>query len=70
MDWKKSALITIILINIVIFGYLMIYFPYRCNQIALLSAGTSTCGLNIGAYLIAIGNCIVAAVAALFMIKE
>ncbi|MEI6841062.1 MAG: hypothetical protein WCK53_07340 [Methanomicrobiales archaeon] len=48
----------------------MIYYPYRCNEIVILSGGPITCGLNAGAYLLAIIMSVVAAGAAIILIEE
>ena len=60
----------VIVANAVMFAYLMIYIPYACGNIALASNGTAVCGLSIGAYFIAIANCVVATAAALMLIHE
>ena len=60
----------VIVANAIMFAYLMIYIPYACGNIALASNGTVVCGLSVGAYLIAIANCVVATAAALMLIHE
>jgi hypothetical protein len=52
------------------FAFLMIYIPYACRNLALASNGTAFCGLSVGAYFIAIANCVVATAAALMLIHE
>ncbi len=49
----------VIAANAIMFAYLMIYIPYACWNLALASNGNASCGLNTGAYLIAIVNCVV-----------
>ncbi len=70
MNLEKTALWLVIVANIVLFSYTMIYYPFRCNEIAKLSGGSITCGLNIGAYLLAIIMCVIAAGAAIILIEE
>jgi hypothetical protein len=65
----RGAYILIITANTAIFSYIMFYMTWQCNQIYELSGGTATCGLNAGAYVIAIANSIVAAAAALLLIQ-
>ena len=60
----------VIAANAVMFAFLMIYIPYACRNLALASNGTAFCGLSVGAYFIAIANCVVATVAALMLIHE
>jgi hypothetical protein len=70
MNLEKAALWLVIIVNILLFSYIMIYYPYRCNEIAILSGGAVSCGLNIGAYLLAIIISVVAAGAAILLIQE
>ena len=70
MNLKKAALWLVIIVNILLFSYIMIYYPYHCNEIAILSGGPITCGLNVGAYLLAIIMSVVAAGAAIILIEE
>jgi hypothetical protein len=60
----------VIAANAIMFAYLMIIIPFACRNLALISNGTASCGLNTGAYLIAIANCVVATAAALMLIHE
>lgn len=55
---------------VVMFCYLMLYVPYECQNLAIHSGGTATCGLNTGAYVIAVMDCIVAAAAVVMLIRE
>jgi hypothetical protein len=48
----------------------MINYPFCCNEIAILSGGTISCGLNVGAYLLAIIMCVIAAGSAIILIEE
>jgi hypothetical protein len=70
MKHERVILWLVIIANILIFSYSMIYYPYRCHEIAILSGGTISCGLNTGAYLLGIVMCVVATVAALLLIQE
>ncbi|HNI41477.1 MAG TPA: hypothetical protein PK272_02280 [Methanoregulaceae archaeon] len=60
----------VIVANAVMFAYIMIYIPYTCRNLAVASSGTAVCGLSIGAYFIAIANCVVVTAAALMLIHE
>jgi len=57
----------VIIANAVLFSYIMIFVPWVCQK---LTIDPSSCGLNIGAYLVAIANCVVATAAALMLIRE
>jgi|GEM_PF-3387966 len=70
MSREKAVIWLVIIVNILLFSYIMIYYPYRCNEIAILSNGAASCGLNVGAYLIAIIMCVIAAGAAILLIEE
>jgi len=70
MEHEKVILWLVIIANILIFSYSMIYYPYRCQEIMILSGGTITCGITIGGYLLGIVCCLVATMAALFLIHE
>jgi hypothetical protein len=69
MKHERVLLWLVIIANIVIFSYSMIYFPYRCHEIMILSGGTVTCGITIGGYLLGIVMCLVATLAALLLIQ-
>jgi len=69
MRYERVLLWLVIIANIVLFSYSMIYFPYRCHEIMILSGGTVTCGITIGGYLIGIVICLVATLAALLLIQ-
>jgi hypothetical protein len=60
----------VIAASAVMFAFIMIYIPYSCQNLALASNGTAVCGLSIGAYFIAIANCLVATAAVLMLIHE
>jgi len=60
----------VIIANAVMFSSIMMYIPYACRNIAVASNGTAICGLHIGAYFIAMVNCVVATAAALMLIHE
>jgi hypothetical protein len=68
MTIRSLVLWLVILADAVMFVYLMLYIPYECRNLAILSGGAATCGLNTGAYLIAIANCVIAAAAAVMLI--
>jgi hypothetical protein len=69
MKYERVLLWLAIIANILIFSYSMIYFPYRCHEIMILSGGTVTCGITIGGYLLGIVMCLVATLAALLLIQ-
>ena len=48
----------------------MIIIPYVCQNFVITASSAASYGLNIGAYLIAIANCVVATAAALMLIHE
>jgi len=70
MKHERVLLWLVIIANIVIFSYSMIYFPYRCHEIMILTGGTISCGINVGRYLLGIVMCVVATVAAILLIEE
>ncbi|MCX6701288.1 MAG: hypothetical protein NTV68_15450 [Methanomicrobiales archaeon] len=70
MRYEKVLLWLVIIANITMFSYSMIYYPYRCQENLILSGGAATCALNVGGYLIGIGCCLVATAAALLLISE
>jgi hypothetical protein len=70
MKIPKFVLWLVIIANAVMFSYLMIYIPYACRNLAIASNGTAFCALSVGAYLIAIVNCVIATAAALMLIHE
>ncbi len=70
MKHERVLLCLVIIANIVLFSYSMIYYPYRCREIMILSGGMISCGLNVGGYLLGIVMCLIATVAALLLIKE
>ena len=70
MKHERVLLWFVIIANIGIFSYSMIYFPYRCHEIMILSGGAVTCGITIGGYLLGIICCLIATIAALMLIKE
>jgi hypothetical protein len=70
MKLLSLILVLIIAACAVMFCYLMFYLPYECQNLAVRSGGTASCGLNTGAYVIAVMDCIVAAAAAVMLIRE
>ena len=70
MKISSIVLWLVIAANAIMFSYIMIYIPYACSNLALASNGTASCGLSVGAYFIAIANCVVATAAALMLIHE
>jgi len=70
MKLPTIVLWLVIIANAIMFSYIMIYIPHACRNIAIVSNGTMVCGLSIGAYFIAIANCVVATAAALMLIHE
>ena len=70
MRYERVLLWLVIIANIVLFSYSMIYYPYRCNEVMILSGGTVTCGITVGGYLLGIICCLVATLAALMLISE
>ena len=60
----------VIIANAVMFSYIMVYIPYTCRNLAIASNGTALCALSVGAYFIAIANCVIATAAALMLIHE
>jgi hypothetical protein len=69
MKLLSLILVLIIAACAVMFCYLMLYIPHECQNLASRSGGTATCGLNTGAYVIAVTDCIVAAAAAVMLIR-
>lgn len=69
MILEKTGFWLIIVVSIMLFSCIMIIYPYGCNEISMLSGGLVSCGLNIGAYLLAIFICVVAAAAAIMLIE-
>jgi hypothetical protein len=47
-----------ILANCYIIWFLLVDFPMRCNRLAAETAGQQTCGMETGAYLIAVVSAI------------
>lgn len=70
MKYPTVALIAIIAACIVMFGYLMVYVPYECSNLSVTSGGNATCGLESGAYVIAVISAIVAIAAFAMLIRN
>lgn len=70
MNLEKIGFWLVIVVSIMLFSYIMIIYPYGCNEITILSGGVVSCGLNVGAYLLAIIICVVAAAAAIMLIEQ
>jgi len=70
MKLLSLILVLVIAACAAMFCYLMLYMPYECQNLVLRSGGTASCGLNTGAYVIAVMDCIVAAAAAVMLIRE
>lgn len=70
MKFSTIVLWLVILANVVMFSYIMMYIPHAWRNLAIASHGTMVCGLSVGAYFIAIANCVVATAAALMLIHE
>lgn len=62
-------LVLIIVACAVMFGYLMLYIPYECQNLIVRSGRTASCGLNAGAYVIAALDVIIAVAAAVMLIR-
>lgn len=60
-EWAYAVgLVLVILINLIIFLYLIVYWPYACSRLAVETAGRTTCGLQPGAYIVgAVNACII-----------
>ena len=69
MNLDRAVKICVIIACIVMFCYTMIYYPWQCHEITVLSGGSISCGLNVGAYLLAIVICVTATVAAIMLIE-
>lgn len=70
MKLLSLILVLVIAACIGMFCYLMVYLPYECQNLAIRSGGTASCGLNVGAYVIAAMDCVVAAAAAFMLIRQ
>jgi len=70
MKHERVLLWLVIIANIVLFSYFMMYFPYRYHEIMVLSGGAVTCGITTGGYLLGIICCLIATIAALMLIEE
>ncbi len=70
MKFLIVTLIAIIAACIVMFGYLMLYIPWECSNLAILTGGHTSCGLEPGAYLIAAISVIIAIIASAMLFRE
>jgi hypothetical protein len=70
MKTLSPVFVAIIAACAVMIGYLMLYVPYECQNLAIASGGTSTCGLEPGAYVIAAISGIVGIAAAVMLVRE
>jgi hypothetical protein len=69
MKILSLLLVMIIVACAVMIGYLLLYIPYECRNLAITSGGTTTCGLEPGAYVIAGISGIIAIAAAFMLIR-
>jgi hypothetical protein len=70
MKVLSLTLVLVIIACAALIGYLLLYIPYECRNHAISSSGTATCGLEHGAYVIAVVLGIVAVSAAALLVRE
>lgn len=70
MKFLSLILVLVIAACAAMIGYLMVYIPSQCEALAISSGGTASCGLELGAYVVATILGIVAIAAAIVLVRE
>jgi hypothetical protein len=70
MKLLSLILVLVIAACAALIGYLLVYIPGQCQNLAVSSGGSATCGLEPGAYVIAGILGIIAVAAAVLLVRE
>ncbi|MCX6694022.1 MAG: hypothetical protein NT074_05680 [Methanomicrobiales archaeon] len=67
---EAVALSFVVIVNVIIVVFLVWYIPSECGRIAGITGGDSTCGITWGAYVIAVVNLALIALAGIVLVRR
>ena len=63
------GLVLLLLINLLIFWYLLVFWPGECERLSAATGGTQTCSLQPGAYIVGGINVLIIAGCIIFIFR-